>query len=157
MPMTRLISRLGPGRLALLGELLRFSVVGTLGFLIDTATLYAALSLGAGLYLGRALSYLTAASANWALNRAWTFRQADRRRRGRQWVMFLLVNLLGFAINYGTYLLLVTSLPLVAVHPVIGVAAGSLAGLGGNFLLSRRFVFQRQLDNKSHEIDVKSI
>jgi putative flippase GtrA len=157
MPLTCLTSRLGPGHLALLGELLRFGVVGTLGFLIDTATLHAALSLGAGLYLGRILSYLTAASANWALNRAWTFRQADRRGRGRQWAMFLLVNLLGFAINYGTYLLLVTGFPLAATYPVIGVAAGSLAGLGGNFLLSRRFVFQRQLDNKSHEIDAKSI
>jgi hypothetical protein len=29
----------------------------------------------------------------------------------------------------------------VAQYPVIGVAAGSLAGMLGNFLLSRRFVF----------------
>jgi putative flippase GtrA len=127
----------------MLGELLRFGVVGTLGFLIDTATLHAALSLGAGLYSGRILSYVTAASANWALNRAWTFRRADRSRRTRQWTMFLLVNLLGFATNYGTYLLLITLWPLATSHPVIAVAAGALAGLGGNFLLSRRFVFRQ--------------
>ena len=133
----------GPRRLALVGELLRFGVVGTLGFLIDTAVLYAALSLGAGLYLGRILSYVAAASANWALNRAWTFREADRGHRGRQWTMFLLVNLLGFAINYGTYLLLVTFWPLAVRYPVLAVAAGAIAGLGGNFLLSRRFVFRR--------------
>ncbi|WP_233553093.1 GtrA family protein [Teichococcus wenyumeiae] len=127
-----------------MGELLRFGVVGTLGFLIDTAMLYAALSLGAGLYLGRVLSYVTAASANWALNRAWTFRQADRSHRGRQWTMFLLVNLLGFVINYGTYLLLITLWPVAARYPVLAVAAGAVAGLGGNFLLSRRFVFQKR-------------
>ncbi|MBO1074489.1 GtrA family protein [Roseomonas marmotae] len=140
--MPALLSRLPPRHAGLFGELFRFGVVGTLGFLIDTVTLYAALSLGAGLYLGRALSYLTAASANWALNRAWTFRDADRSSRGRQWAMFLLVNLFGFVINYGTYSLLVSTWALAHTHPVIGVAAGSIAGLGGNFLLSRRFVFR---------------
>jgi putative flippase GtrA len=134
--------RLRPAHAALLGEMLRFGIVGTMGFAIDTATLYAALWLGAGLYGGRVLSYLTAASANWALNRAWTFRQADRTGRRRQWALFLLVNLLGFAVNYGTYTVLVSSWSLAAAYPVIGVAAGSLAGMAGNFLLSRRFVFR---------------
>jgi putative flippase GtrA len=142
MLLNPLISRIEPRRLALLGELLRFGGVGTLGFLIDTVTLYAALTLGAGLYVGRVLSYLTAASANWALNRAWTFRGADHGRRGLQWAMFLTVNLVGFIVNYGTYLLLVSNWPLASTHPVIAVAAGSLAGLTGNFLLSRRFVFR---------------
>lgn len=138
---------LSPGRIALLGQMLRFGVVGTIGFLVDTATLYAALRLGSGLYLGRALSYLAAASGNWALNRAWTFRSAAAAdappgAAARQWALFLLVNLVGFAVNYGTYALLVANWPLAAAHPVLGVAAGSLAGMAGNFLLSRRFVFR---------------
>ncbi|EHM02360.1 GtrA-like protein [Acetobacteraceae bacterium AT-5844] len=140
--MLPLLPRLNPAHAALIGEMLRFGVVGTLGFVVDTATLYAAMAAGAGLYLGRVLSYVTAASANWALNRAWTFRQAERSSRRKQWAMFLLVNLVGFATNYGTYTALVSSWPLAAAHPVIGVAAGSLAGMAGNFLLSRRFVFR---------------
>ena len=51
------------------------------------------------------------------------------------------MNLVGFALNYGTYALLLSNMPLVAAHPVLGVAAGALAGMGGNFALSRRFVF----------------
>ena len=138
----RLSNRLSPAQAKLLAELLRFGVVGTVGFLVDTLTLYLALALGAGLYGGRVLSYLTAASANWILNRAWTFRQADRSQPGRQWLLFLLVNLLGFALNYGTYALLVRHWPMAAAYPVIAVAAGSIAGLTGNFVLSRRFVFK---------------
>lgn len=138
----RLLSRLPQAHAKLLAELLRFGVVGTLGFVVDTATLYLALALGAGLYGGRVLSYLAAASANWALNRAWTFRSADRSRPGRQWLMFLAVNLLGFVCNYGTYAVLVAGWPMAAAHPVIAIAAGSIAGLAGNFLLSRRFVFK---------------
>jgi hypothetical protein len=36
---------------------------------------------------------------------------------------------------------LIALVPIVAENPVLGVAAGSLAGLVGNFVLSRRFVF----------------
>ncbi|WP_235035610.1 GtrA family protein [Roseomonas sp. 18066] len=136
--MRRLLS---PGQRALIGQMLRFGVVGTLGFLVDTGVLYAALQLGAGLYLGRVFSYVAAATGNWALNRAWTF-QATGAPAARQWALFLAVNLVGFAVNYGTYALLVGHLPLAAAHPVLGVAAGSLAGMAGNFLLSRRFVFR---------------
>ncbi|WP_369413522.1 GtrA family protein [Caldovatus aquaticus] len=118
-------------------------MVGTIGFLVDTAVLYAAIGLaGAGLYAGRALSYLAAATTTWALNRHWTFRH----RRGsahpaRQWIAFLVVNLFGFASNYGTYAALVSLSPFCAQHPVIGVAAGAVAGMAWNFSLSRRFVF----------------
>ncbi|MCQ4160762.1 GtrA family protein [Roseomonas sp. GC11] len=126
---------------AFLGQLLRFAVVGGSGVVVDAAVLHLALGLGAGLYGGRVLSYLVAASSNWALNRAWTFRAAPPRPAGRQWLMFLLVNLLGFAVNYGTYAALVALWPLAAAWPALAVAAGALAGMAGNFLLSRRLVF----------------
>jgi putative flippase GtrA len=142
MTLHPLPSRLTPAKTRLLGEFLRFGIVGTLGFLVDTVTLYLALSLVAGLYGGRLISYLAAATGNWLLNRAWTFRQADRGRPGRQWLLFLAVNLLGFACNYGTYVLAVRHWPMAATHPVLAVAAGSIAGLAGNFTLSRRFVFK---------------
>jgi putative flippase GtrA len=136
-----LARRIGPARMALLAQIFRFGVVGGIGFLVDTLVLYAALAAGAGLYGGRVLSYLAAASGNWALNRAWTFRGGPQAPMARQWAMFLLVNLAGFAVNYGTYALLVGRVGLVAAYPVLGVAAGSLAGMTGNYLLSRRFVF----------------
>lgn len=136
-----LAGRIGRERSRTLLQFLRFGVVGTVGFLVDTAVLYAGLALGLGLYGGRALSYLAAASATFALNRAWTFRGQGEGRVARQWALFVVLNLVGFAFNYGTYAALVATVALVAQHPVIGVAAGSLAGMMGNFLLSRRYVF----------------
>lgn len=138
---SRLAQILGRERSRTLLQFLRFGVVGIIGFLVDTAVLYAGLALGLGLYGGRALSYLAAASATFALNRAWTFRGQGEGRVARQWALFVVLNLVGFAFNYGTYAALVASVALVAQHPVIGVAAGSLAGMMGNFLLSRRYVF----------------
>jgi putative flippase GtrA len=133
---------MSPSLARLAGQFLRFGVVGAGGFLVDTALLYLALWAGAGLYGGRVFSYLGAASFTFVLNRAWTFRGAAQAHAGRQWALFLLVNLTGFALNYGTYAVLVAFVPLVAANPVLGVAAGSVAGLGGNFRASRRFVFR---------------
>lgn len=134
---------LGPARAALLQQFLRFGVVGVIGFVVDTAVLYAGLALGAGLYLGRAVSYVAAATTTWALNRAWTFRgRGAGAPVHRQWLLFVVVNLGGFVLNYGTYALLVTFVPTVAAHPVLGVAAGAIAGMFANFALSRQIVFR---------------
>ncbi|WP_431285351.1 GtrA family protein [Humitalea sp. 24SJ18S-53] len=143
MPVATLITRLSPRHAPMLIEAFRFGVVGALGFLVDTAVLYGALALGAGLYGGRVLSYLAAASFTWAVNRAWTFAgRAAGAKAGRQWALFVLVNLGGFVLNYGTYAAMVAWWPLAALHPVLGVAGGAIAGMGCNFVLSRAVVFR---------------
>lgn len=136
------LERIRPGLARMAAEFFRFGVVGTIGFVVDTSVLYAALALGAGPYLGRVPAYLAAATTTWALNRAWTFRARSNGSVGRQWALFVAVNMLGFALNYGTYAACVAFIPTVAAHPVIGVAAGSIAGLFSNFFLSRLLVFR---------------
>jgi putative flippase GtrA len=140
--LSRVKGMIGAARFAVLMEFLRFGVVGTIGFVVDTAVLYAGLALGLGLYGGRAVSYLAAATTTWALNRLWTFRGRGDGPLHQQWALFLLVNLVGFAMNYGTYAALIEFVPMVAAHPVLGVAAGALAGMFGNFVLSRQLVFR---------------
>jgi len=137
----RLATLVGPERHQTIMQFLRFGVVGTVGFVVDTAVLYAGLALGLGFYLGRGVSYMSAVTTTFMLNRAWTFRGQGSHTPLRQWGIFAIVNLVGFAFNYGTYAALVASVALVAQYPVLGVAAGSVAGMTGNFLLSRRFVF----------------
>jgi len=143
MPVTRAIHRLFPRHAGLLLQMWRFGVTGAAGFLVDTAVLYAALALGVGLYGGRVLSYLAAASFTWALNRAWTFSDRGRAPLARQWALFLVVNLAGFALNYGTYAAMVAFWPLAAAWPVLGVAGGAIAGMGCNFWVSRTLVFRQ--------------
>lgn len=124
------------------GPLIKFGIVGTIGFLVDLSLLYVLLYLaGAGPYLGRLGSFLGAATVTWFLNRVFTFRDAAPEAHGRQWLRFVAVNSLGAAVNYGTYVLVLAVGTASAVLPGIGVAAGSLAGLVFNYSLSRRFVF----------------
>ena len=124
-------------------QFLSFSVIGTIGFLVDASMLYAAMHLlGAGLYSGRVVSYLAAATTTWALNRRYTFRPQRSPNMVAEWARFLVANAVGGLVNYSTYAALVATQPTVAEHPALGVAVGSLAGLALNFCLSRYLVFK---------------
>ncbi|HTR16248.1 MAG TPA: GtrA family protein [Acetobacteraceae bacterium] len=125
----------------LLDHFLRFCCVGGVGFLIDTATVYALLPV-LGHYGAGVVAFFVAASANWGLNRVWTFRDRARAPMHRQWALFLAANSLGFLFNRGTYAALIATVPLCYDHPVLAVAAGAVAGLGANFPLSRALVFR---------------
>jgi len=121
-------------------QFLAFSVVGILGFIVDSSVLYLGLELGLGLRSGRIVSYLVAVTATWVLNRRFTF-GASRRRPAVEWARFATTQLAGAMVNLGTYFALIAASSLVARFPVLGVAAGSLAGLAVNFIAARAFVF----------------
>ena len=124
-------------------QFLFFVLVGTIGFIIDAATLYLVMGqLGAGLYGGRVISYLVSATSTWALNRRYTFRGQRSAYRLGEWSRFLAANAVGGLVNYMTYAVLVSTYATAGAHPVIGVAAGSLAGLLINFGASRYIVFR---------------
>jgi putative flippase GtrA len=126
---------------AVAAQFLRFGTVGASGFVVDTACVYATRG-WLGLYGAGVLAYLLAATSNWALNRAWTFRERRAHAAHVQWLLFLAVNLAGFVLNRGTYAVLVTFSPLCADNPVLAVAAGTAAGMLVNFQLSRRIAFR---------------
>jgi putative flippase GtrA len=122
-------------------QFLKFGTVGAICFVADTTIVYS-LRGRLGLYLAGVVSYLVVGSANWALNRLWTFRGRSSGARHRQWAKFLCTNLLGFVLNRGTYAILIATLPLARVQPVIAVAAGAVAGMFLNFTLARQVIFR---------------
>ena len=130
-------------------EFIRFGTVGTAAFVVDTTVLYLALAAGLGLYSGRVVSYLAAATFTWYGNRSITF---ETHARGApavaaEWLKFLLTNLVGGAVNYAVYAALVGHSDFVRAYPVLGVAAGSIAGLSVNFTLSKSLVFRAPRDS----------
>jgi putative flippase GtrA len=123
---------------------MRFAVVGTAAFVVDTTVLYVALWAGLGLYSGRAVSYVVAATFTWYGNRSITFATHAHGMTAvaAEWVRFLLTNLVGGAVNYAVYAALVSQSEFVRAYPVLAVAAGSIAGLSVNFTLSKLLVFR---------------
>jgi putative flippase GtrA len=123
-------------------QLLRFSVVGAVGFCVDALVLYALLSFViSDPYLARIPSFLCAATTTWLLNRNWTFSTSAHGRRLNQWGVYTLAMLSGAATNYACYVLVVLALPAVALSPLLGLVVGSLAGLSLNYTLARNLIF----------------
>ncbi len=133
---------LTPARRQLAHQFFRFGVVGLLGFCWDTATVYTLKGV-IGLTAAALVSYFVAASANWLMNRLWTFHGIGRTGGMlRQWGTFLAANSLGFLLNRGTVLTLLHLVPICHTHPVLALVGGTGAGMFSNFTMSRRLVFR---------------
>jgi putative flippase GtrA len=128
----------------------RFGLVGCVGFGVDASVLWLALNhLGLGLYTGRLLSFACGATATWALNRRFTYRDRvdarrlhSARRLHEEWLHYLGASALGASANYLCYAALVGTWAFLARHPTLAVAAGSGAGVLFNYNAYSRLVFR---------------
>jgi putative flippase GtrA len=121
-------------------ELLRFCIVGSIGFAID-----------AGLTLlltqpaqwkpenARLVGFLCAATVTWNLNRRFTFRSNSS---VRSLLPYIALTTVGALVNFAIF---VAWLRLAGTSPaqiLVGVALGAVVALGLNFAVSRRFVYR---------------
>jgi len=121
-----------------------FCVAGALAFAVDAGVLQLLLlAPQADPYSARVLSFLCAVTTTWLFNRRVTFAHGSGLPLHREWMLYVGTQLGGFAVNYAVYALLVYSIDLVRAWPVLGVAAGSVAGLLVNFVAARRLVFRQ--------------
>lgn len=132
---------LTPARIAALMQFLRFAIVGTTGFVVDTACVYA-LRAALGLYGAGMLAWVIAVTSNWVVNRLWTFRGQGSGPAHHQFLRYAAVNMVGFVLNRGAYAVMVTFVTAAAAEPILATAAGAVAGLFANFFLSRAMVFR---------------
>lgn len=122
---------------------MRFAVVGTIGFVVDAGALYGLVHIaGFNPYTARLISFLLAATTTWALNRLYTFQHRHNGNVSGQWLQYLLIAALGGSVNYATYAWLLFTSAWIKQHLIIGVAAGSIAGLAVNFTAARYWVFR---------------
>lgn len=131
-----------------------FGVGGGLAFLVDAGVLHLlARRWGVDPYGARLGSFMCAVTATWLFNRTFTFGAYQHKQTLlHEWTRYVVSQLGGFAVNYAVYAALVWSLALVHHWPVLGVAAGSAAGLTVNYLLARRYVFDRQKGEGSVDV-----
>lgn len=130
-------------RIRTLLQFVQFGMVGAVGFVAETAVVYA-LRATTGIYVAGLVAYAVSATVTWWINRVWTFQKstAGGSRHG-QWMRYALANSPGFLLNRSVFFMLVTVSALCSAHPVLAVAAGSLAGMFSNFTFSRVLVFGR--------------
>lgn len=119
-----------------------FAVVGAVGFLIDASILTVLMNgFGLGPYAARAVSFSTAVTITWYLNRRWVFDRNTVPMSRREYSLYVLVQVVGATINLGVFVAVIQWVPSLAQVPVIPLAVGALAALLFNFGASSRFVF----------------
>ena len=125
------------------GHLMRFGLVGGLGFVVDGAVLEAMIFIGMNPIAGRAVSFPIAVFATWMANRTFTFPDRIEQSRVREASTYIAVQLVGGAANFAVYSALVHSIQLCADWPVLALAFGAAAGLTINYLGAKHVVFRR--------------
>ena len=83
---------------------IKFAIVGTIGFVIDTGTLYLLvflfhLSNENQRLLAKTISFILAVISNFTWNRRWTYPESRSKPIGRQMAQFFTMNLFGLGIN----------------------------------------------------------
>jgi len=117
-----------------------FATVGAVGFIVDAAILSTLVhAAGWHHYTARALSFFAAVTVTWYLNRSWVFSRTNDRTR--EYGAYFGVQVVGAAINLGTYALVIAMIPSLARFPVLPLAAGAMLALLFNYSAASRWVF----------------
>jgi putative flippase GtrA len=123
-------------------QFMRFFVVGIVGFMVNAGVVEAWARFSTPL-VAQAIAFPAAVTVTWWLNRRYTF-GASRYTAHHEWMRYVLANALGWATNNGTYFYLVLHFAIAYRHPMIAVAAGSMAGMLLNFTGSKLLVFHKK-------------
>lgn len=119
-----------------------FAFAGVVGLAVDVAVLTLVRET-VGVYLGRVLSFLAAATTTWLINRQLAF--AGRKASVGWWseyVRYLGLMLAGGIVNYLTYSVLAWKFSQAPQWLALYVAIGSLAGMGVNYAGVARFLYR---------------
>ena len=125
-----------------LSQLIRFGMAGVAGFAVDAGVLQATLALGMSFYLGRAISFIAAATATWLINRRITFAHAGQRPASfQEWWRYVGAMMVGGAVNYLVSVLMFQGvLKSDPRSAIIAVAVGSIAAMAVNFIAARAII-----------------
>ncbi|MDX2095847.1 MAG: GtrA family protein [Alphaproteobacteria bacterium] len=126
-------------------EFLRFCMVGFLAFLVDSSLLELLVYTGLTAPVARGLSIAVALQCSYFLHGAFTFR-AHGGYSIKSWMKFMLGNLMGAALNYGVFLLVLMAQvgADARIARLAALLAGTAVALLFNYWASRRFVFARR-------------
>jgi putative flippase GtrA len=116
-----------------------FCVSGSLALLVDIGVLYLTKPV-LGVYGGRAVSFLCAATFTWLFNRHITFKGVRQGGVLSEYLTYLSSMAVGGAINYGVYVACLQAFDVVRAQPAIGVGISSLFGLVFNYLAAKRII-----------------
>lgn len=121
---------------------LRFLLVGGVGFCVDGGLLTVLMQSRWEIISARSLSFLSAVTCTWLLNRFWTFELDRRIGVRREYGAYIATQVVGALINLTVFFALIEIHPLLQNTPLIPLAFGAVVSLAFNYTVSKRYVFK---------------
>jgi putative flippase GtrA len=126
-----------------MSRLLRFGIVGVLGYVVDAGVLLVATQLLDVQYLlARVASFLIAASVTFLIHHRFTFRLTTP-LSAQRWSYYLLTTGVGALVNVGIYHLWVVRFGVEPMQLALGAAVGSIVAMFVNYFASSVLVFRQ--------------
>lgn len=117
-------------------RIFRFLVTGGTGFLVDAGVLSLVLAVtSVGPIGARCVSFPAALLVTWLLNRSWSFGDRERPRLSAELAGYVSVQVVGFLINSGIYVVLVTGIGGVKAPALVALFFGSAVAAFATFAL----------------------
>jgi len=123
-------------------EFIKFSLVGSTGFCVDGGLLTLFMQLGWEILPARSVSFLSAATCTWLLNRLWTFKQEKRAKVRMEYASYFATQLAGAGINLLVFFALIGLYSSLRVTPLIPLAFGAAISLAFTYTVSKKYVFK---------------
>ncbi len=126
---------------------IKFGLVGASGFIVDLAVYSVLFGLaGVSAPWARGIAYWIAATSNWFFNRTFTFSKADKSGGHLQWGKYLVMCLVSFFPNWGTFYMLTETSAFFAQYSQLALVAGVAAGMLFNFTGAHLVIFKKKPD-----------
>jgi len=133
-------------------QIIKFAVVGGVNTVVDLVVLNVlmfATGIASGIFYSvfKGVSFLVAVTNSYLMNKRWTFGSHEK-KVGKEFSRFLLISVVGFAINVGAASVVVNMIPnFLDISPKlwgnVGALAGTFCGLIWNFVGYKFIVFKK--------------
>ena len=120
-----------------------FALSGVAGFLADYITTFL-ISLIVSPYIARIPAFIAATLTTWQINRKYTFKGKTRYDSDlKEYAHYLGLMIFGLVANYIAFAIAYSQLGAYTFGLITSIAIGSLAGMLINFVLSKRFIYNK--------------
>jgi len=119
-----------------------FSIVGGIGFCIDT-TIFYLMHFSFNDAISRFFSILTAMTFTWLANRNVTFK-VNKNISKREWIKYFSVNVTGMTINFSCFLFFIRLNPFFKQYFIIPLSMATGISMWFNFALSKYYTFKKK-------------
>jgi putative flippase GtrA len=126
-------------------EIISFAGVGTVGFVLDAAIVWALINYAAVSPIpAKLMAFPCAVTFTWLLNRNSTFKANRQTNYLKEWLLYIQINSIGAFANNLSFIVLVSINTFLYETPIITVAIGSIFGMLFNYFGSKIWVFKEE-------------